>query len=50
MIVVYDMEAQCIMWRKLNAIFEKKELGMHISRGSWRLMCKQAGMLFALFM
>ncbi len=23
-----DMEAQCILWRKLNAVVEKKELGM----------------------
>jgi hypothetical protein len=38
MIVVYDMqfkdtEVQCIMWRKLNAIFEKKESGMPIFKG-----------------
>jgi hypothetical protein len=27
------MEAQCIMWRKLNAIFEKNELGTPIFKG-----------------
>jgi hypothetical protein len=38
MITVYNMqskdtEAQCIMWRKLNTIFEKKGLGTLIFKG-----------------
>jgi len=28
-----DMEAQCILWKKLNAIIEKKGLGMPIFKG-----------------
>jgi len=37
-IVVYDMqfedmEAQCIMWRKLNSIVEKKGLGAPVFKG-----------------
>ncbi len=38
MITVYDMqskdmEAQCILWRKLNAIVERKGLGTPIFKG-----------------
>ncbi len=37
-IVVYDMqfediEFQCILWRKLNIVVEKKGLGMHVFKG-----------------
>jgi hypothetical protein len=28
-----DMKAQCILWRKLNALAEKKGLGMHVFKG-----------------
>jgi hypothetical protein len=28
-----DMEAQCILWKKLNAIIETKGLGMPIFKG-----------------
>jgi hypothetical protein len=28
-----DMEAQCILWRKLNVLIEKKGQGMHIFNG-----------------
>jgi hypothetical protein len=28
-----DMKAQCILWKKLNAIIEKKGLGMPIFKG-----------------
>ncbi len=54
-IAVCDMEfentkVQCILWRKLNAIVKKKGLGMPISKGSWRIVHKQIGMFFTLFM
>jgi hypothetical protein len=43
MIVVYDMqfkdmEVQCIVWRKLNVVVERKGKGTHFSRGSWRMV------------
>jgi hypothetical protein len=28
-----DMEIQCMLWRRLNAIIEKKKLGMLIFKG-----------------
>jgi hypothetical protein len=43
-----DMEAQCMMWRKLNIIVEKKELGTPNFKGF--MVHKQIGMLFILFM
>jgi hypothetical protein len=45
-----DMEVQCILWRKLNVVIERKRLGMPFSRGSWRMVHKQTRILFALFM
>ncbi len=28
-----DVEAQCMLWRKVNAIVEKKGMGTHVFKG-----------------
>lgn len=54
-IAVHDMQfedakAQCLLWRKLNTDVERKGWVRSCSKGSWRIVCKQIGMLFALIM
>jgi hypothetical protein len=56
MTIVYDMqskemEVQCMLWKKLNALVEKKKGWVRpCSKGSWQIVCKKIRMLFKLFM
>ncbi len=46
-----DIEVQCIMWKKLNVIVEKKgSRVLPFLRGSWQIVRKLTKMLFILFM
>jgi hypothetical protein len=45
-----DTKAQCILWRKLNAVVEKKRSSMPVFKGFMVDVHKKIGMLFTLYM
>jgi len=45
-----DTEVQCMLWRKLNTIVEKKRMGTPMFKGFMADSAQANGMLFRLFM